>query len=174
MDTSTGDALKVHSRKLVQKDFEYIRRLLLVDGTNKWNYITEEGIKLQFTLIKDGRASAILLENNTIQGVSVLIYRLAYPSKLKKYTDISEIAYNGDVVVSRTHTGKGLGSKLLGQSILHARQQQISTVYIERHEENLASAGMMKRAGFEVVETFHDPDKRTAGTRNTKVLAIRT
>ncbi|KZN44401.1 hypothetical protein [Pseudoalteromonas luteoviolacea] len=41
---------------------------------------------------------------------------------------------------------------------------------IERHEENLASAGMMKNAGFTIYETFHDPDKRSSGRQNSVVL----
>jgi hypothetical protein len=51
---------------------------------------------------------------------------------------------------------------------------QCEKVYIERHEENLASAGMMRKASFKLVGTFYDPQKRTAGSRNTSVLVKNT
>lgn len=46
-------------------------------------------------------------------------------------------------------------------------------IYIERHEENLASAGMMYKLGFDIVETFYDPEKRDHGSRNTAIMVIK-
>ncbi|PSV47547.1 GNAT family N-acetyltransferase [Photobacterium indicum] len=165
--------MKIHCRKLNDIDYLNMRALLLRDGANDWNYITEESISNQFTLIDEGRASVALaeVEEGEIIGFAVIIHNDAFPVKLVKYTDSSDIAYIKEVVVSKSHSGKGLGSKLLQECVLIARNQNASNVFIERHEENAASAGMMRKAGFEIIDTFYDPKKRSAGSRNTSVLA---
>lgn len=164
--------MKIHSRPLYKADFKAMRELLLSDGSNEWNYITDESIDSQFQLINENKALAVLAEDNEILGFAVLIFKEASPSMLRKYCDISSIAYINDVVVSLSQSGKGIGSQLLLGAIDLARREKCSEVYIERHEENMASAGMMRKTGFEIVETFYDPEKRTAGSRKTSVLSI--
>ncbi len=163
--------MKIQVREPGSSDFELMERLILAEGPNEWNYITQESIDSQFELIRAGQACAVLLEDTEILGFAVLMFGTACPSKLEKYCVLAEIAYIGDVVVSSLHSGKGYGSALLEASIAEAESRGVATVYIERHEENLASAGMMKKAGFSLVECFHDPEKRSAGTRNTVVMA---
>ncbi|MEM1114342.1 MAG: GNAT family N-acetyltransferase [Pseudomonadota bacterium] len=164
--------MKVHSRKPTSQDFQAMRKLLLNEGPNEWNYITDESIDRQFQLIEDGKALAVLAEAEEIAGFAVLILKDACPEKLSNYADLADIAYINDVVVAANHSGKGLGSELLAVSIKLAANEKCDAVYIERHEENMASAGMMRKAGFELVETFYDPDKRAAGSRRTSVLSI--
>ena len=149
-----------------------MRELLLKEGTNEWNYITDESIEHQFKLIQDGKALAVLAEEGEILGFAIVIFKGSCPSKLSKYEQVSTIAYINDVVIASNQSGKGLGTRLLKESIRLAGVEKCSKVYIERHEENLASAGMMRKAGFELVETFNDPDKRTSGSRNTTVQSI--
>lgn len=162
--------MNIHSRELKEKYFKEMKALLLRDGPNEWNFLTEESIEYQFQLIKEGNAEAILAENNALLGFAVLIYSEFCPDKLKKYTDLPSIAYINDVVVSKSHNGKGIGNKLLTECISIAKERNFKAVYIERHEENLASAGMMAKSGFEIVETFFDPNKRFVGSKNTSVL----
>lgn len=166
--------MKIHSRPLDETDFNQMREIFLRDGPNDWNYITNESIDLQFQLILDGNALAVLDEEDDIAGFAVLIFKEACPSKLSKYSDLSTMAYINDVVVSSRHTGKGIGSHLLKKAVEFARKEQCQKVFIERHEENLASAGMMRKVTFEVVDTFYDPKKRSVGSRKTSVLAIST
>ncbi len=45
----------------------------------------------------------------------------------------------------------------------------IEDVYIDRHEENLASAGMMRKAGFVELETYADPARRPNGSGRSTV-----
>jgi len=165
--------MKIHSRKLYDVDYSNMRSLLVRDGANDWNYITEESISTQFSLIDEGKASAVLAEVNEgeIIGFAVIIHRDAFPDKLAKYTNFSDIAYVKEVVVSKCHSGQGLGSKLLQECVHIARKRNLAKVYVERHEENAASAGMMRKAGFEIIDTFYDPEKRSVGSRNTSVLA---
>ena len=164
--------MNIHTRHLEMPDFQAMRELLLTEGPNEWNYITDESIAHQFQLIADGTAMAVLAEDEKIAGFSVVIFGQGCPQKLSKYDDLSEIAYIKDVVVSSSQSGKGLGTLLLEESIGQARTNRLKKVYIERHEENLASAGMMRKAGFEIVETLHDPQKRATGSRNTSVLSV--
>jgi len=151
-----------------------MKELLLSEGSNQWNYITDDSIEHQFNLISDGKAFAVLAEERVIVGFAILIIGDACPSKLGRYYSLSEIAYISDVVVASNQSGNGLGSKLLKEAVRMAYKEGCSKVYIERHEENLASAGMMRKAGFELVEIFYDPEKRTCGSRNTVVECIST
>jgi hypothetical protein len=45
-------------------------------------------------------------------------------------------------------------------------------VFIERHEENPGSAGMMSKAGFVEIDTCHDPARRALGSRRTTVCRL--
>ncbi len=162
--------MKVHSRKINETDKSAMSKLLLEEGPNEWKYIPDESIDHQFQLIEREQALAVLAEDTSIVGFAVLIIDEACPSKLRQYAELSAVAYINDVVVSSKHSGQGIGSQLLKASIKLAGEKQCEKVYIERHEENLASAGMMRKAGFILVETFCGPDKRTAGSRCTSVL----
>ncbi len=47
--------MKIHCRKLNKIDYLNMRSLLIRDGVNNWNYITEESISTQFSLIDEGK-----------------------------------------------------------------------------------------------------------------------
>jgi len=164
--------MKIYSRALKEKDFKEMKALLLRDGPNDWNFLTEESVDYQFQLIRESSAQAILAESDELLGFAVLIFGESCPDKLEKYTDLPTIAYVNDVVVSKSHSGKGIGNKLLAECISIAKSRNLKAVYIERHEENLASAGMMAKAGFKIVETFFDPKKRFTGSKTTSVLRM--
>ena len=53
-----------------------------------------------------------------------------------------------------------------------AAARGLHAVYIDRHEENAASAGMMRKAGFTVIDTFDEPAKRPHGSGRTTVCRI--
>ena len=77
--------------------------------------------------------------------------------------------YVSEAVVHRDYAGKGLGSHLLKAALEDLRAQGMQEVYIDRHEENLASAGMMRKSGFQEVETYANPQRRTTGSGRTTV-----
>lgn len=147
-----------------------MRKILRRDGPNEWNYITDESIELQFGLIREEKALTVLAEDSEIAGFAILLLKEACPSKLSQYSNLSKMDYIKDVVVNTNYSGKGIGSALLQEAIELAKKEQCEKVYIERHEENLASAGMMRKASFTLVDTFYDPEKRPTGSRNTSVL----
>jgi ribosomal protein S18 acetylase RimI-like enzyme len=80
--------------------------------------------------------------------------------------------YICEVVVHRQFQGGGLGTALLREAITCLIEQGFREIYIERHEENAASAGMMRNAGFMEIATFHDPARRKHGSRCTTVCRI--
>jgi len=160
----------IHTRNLLDGDYQTLRSLLENEAPNEWNYITADTITEQFALLKQGKATAALLEDGNIVGFSIMLLGAACPVIYGKYQALAEIAYIQDVAVSKNYRGQGFGSRLLLESTGEARKNNLKTVFLERHEENLASAGMMRKAGFEVVETFFDPTRRTTGSRRTTVL----
>ncbi|MGO2511141.1 GNAT family N-acetyltransferase [Marinomonas polaris] len=111
--------------------------------------------------------------SNQIIGFAVLIDGAVSPDYLTKYSALNELCFIGDVVVSSAYSGQGIATKLLECCIEKSKEKRATVVLIERHEENLASAGMMRKAGFKVVETFYDPTKRSAGSRKTSILECR-
>jgi len=88
----------------------------------------------------------VLAESYEIWGFTVLIFREFCPSKLEKYTSLSSTDYINDVVGNKDHSGKGIGNRLLCECVAIATRPRSTAVYIERHEENVASAGMMKKS----------------------------
>ncbi|MGB1244459.1 MAG: GNAT family N-acetyltransferase, partial [Porticoccaceae bacterium] len=75
-----------------------------------------------------------------------------------------------EVAVHRDLAGQGLGSELLRLTIDRARALKAQLVLIDRHEENLASAGMMRKTGFNELRTFVDLERRNYGSRKTTVM----
>ncbi len=69
------------------------------------------------------------------------------------------------LTIPSSQSGKGLGSQLT-KNIKFASNEKYSHVYVERHEENLVFTGMMRRTGFNLVETFYAPEKRATGSKN--------
>jgi ribosomal protein S18 acetylase RimI-like enzyme len=72
-------------------------------------------------------------------------------------------------VVRRERTGQGLGTRLLREALAALSSMGVDAVFIDRHEENIASAGMMRRAGFMELETYADPRRRPNGSGRTTV-----
>ena len=79
------------------------------------------------------------------------------------------IGYIGDVVVDGAFTGQGVGTRLLEECISKLVQRGVHLIYIDCHEENRASRGMMRKAGFTEVVTYLDIERRTCGSKKTWV-----
>ncbi|MBJ7556238.1 GNAT family N-acetyltransferase [Marinomonas spartinae] len=163
-------------RQAAVAELSALKTLLWDQGPNVWNYLTEEGVEAEFKLIEEGSAMAMVAEdadNKQIIGFAVLIDGSVSPAYLTQYFDLHALCFIGDVVVSQAYSGQGIATKLLELCLEQAKKKPVQVVLIERHEENLASAGMMRKAGFQVIDTFHDPEKRSSGSRNTAILAYK-
>ncbi len=81
--------------------------------------------------------------------------------------------YVSEAVVRRDRTGQDLGTRLLRAALAELGKLGAEVVFIDRHEENLASAGMMCRAGFVEIDTYADPRRRPHGSGRTTVYRFR-
>ena len=150
-----------------------IRELLWKHGPNQWNHLPEEGVDQEFHHIESGQGFVIVAIRNTgLVGFAISLVGDACPSHIRKHAGSRNTLFIADVVVDPAFSGQGIGTQLLLSSIDEARLRDLKEVFIERHEENLASAGMMRKAAFSHVETFHDPAKRTSGSRNSSILKV--
>ncbi|MDK1285985.1 GNAT family N-acetyltransferase [Pseudoalteromonas umbrosa] len=154
-------------------ELQTLKSFLWQYGPNEWNYLTQEGVDEEFTLIEQRDAEVLVaLNDEQIVGFAVLINGNVSPDYLSQYYCLDNMAFIGDVVVSPNHSGKGIATQLLRNCIDLAKDKGVGSVLIERHEENLASAGMMEKAGFSVIDTFYDPKKRATGSQKSVILSV--
>ena len=84
----------------------------------------------------------------------------------------AEHGYVCEVVVASDQAGRGLGSRLLREVHSAFARGGVAEVYIDRHEENAASAAMMRKAGFIEIDTFAEPERRPHGSGRTTVCRL--
>lgn len=166
--------MSITYRKALLAEIPVLKALLWEFGPNEWNYLTHQGVDEEFALVESGHAQAfIALSDSIIIGFAVLIDGTHSPNYLEKYARMTDVKFVGDVVVSSLHAGKGIATRLLKECITEAKNTGANSLFIERHEENRASAGMMRKAGFNILDVFHDPEKRFSGSRNSVILDIK-
>jgi ribosomal protein S18 acetylase RimI-like enzyme len=144
--------------------------LILDHGANIWNYLPEEGIREHLGHVVQGRDHGILaLQDGQLLGAVTLGLSTDFDAHLPEPSWGTPQGYVSEAVVRRDHTGKGLGTRLLREALAVLSTMDVDAVFIDRHEENLASAGMMRRAGFVEIETYSDPRRRPHGSGRTTV-----
>jgi ribosomal protein S18 acetylase RimI-like enzyme len=79
------------------------------------------------------------------------------------------VGYVAEVVVHTAYGGRGIGSRLLEEVKERLRRRGVEVIYLKRHEENLRSAAIIRKAGFQEVAVFDDPQVRKSGSRRTSV-----
>ncbi|MFO1021762.1 MAG: GNAT family N-acetyltransferase [Planctomycetales bacterium] len=155
-------------RPLQVQDIPHFSEFLFTHGTNPWNYLNPLEIQAHLQGIATGQTGGLLAEEDG-QLLGFVTYSLTHafarfqPEACRDalHAQISE------AVVHPDHRGKGLAPEILRRIVADLRAQGIPHIYVERHEENLASARMMTKAGFIVIETFDDPARRSTGSRRT-------
>jgi ribosomal protein S18 acetylase RimI-like enzyme len=150
-----------------------LKNFLFEHGPNPWNHLPVDGVDEEFELIAQGKASAqIALSGDTLVGFAIFYHPQTLPEKYLQYSGPQPAIYIAEAVVDKHYAGQGIGHKLLSLIIDRAPDLGASMLLIDRHEENLASAGMMRKAGFNVLKTFLDLDRRDYGSRKTTVLSV--
>jgi GNAT superfamily N-acetyltransferase len=149
---------------------------ILNHGPNEWNYLPPDGIKAHVSGIETGESFARIAEcEGSLVGVATYQLGNLYPAYEKSeasFANRTRVAEICEVVVHSDFAGRGIGSQLLEEIKHEVRRRGIKSIYIKRHEENRASAGMMRNAGFSPVDTFRDPI-RTSGSCRTTVERFR-
>ena len=155
-------------------DIEGMCDLLLEHGPNPWNYLPEAEVRAHLAAIATGQTHAWLAEGGgQLQGF--VSYRLT--DAFAKHQPLSRAAqmhaYICEAVVHRQQAGRGLGSRLLREVVDRLMAQGLRDIYIDRHEENAASAGMMRKAGFVELLTYPDPQRRSNGSGRSTLCCLR-
>jgi ribosomal protein S18 acetylase RimI-like enzyme len=142
-------------------------------GKNQWNYLPEADVGEHLAGIAGGKIQAVIA---VIDGVMVGFVTFMSSRAQAHYREPEQRGfphgYICEVVVHRAHVGKGIGACLLKAATIRLAEQGFTELYIERHEENIASAGMMRKAGFVEIDCFDDPARRESGSRRTTVCRL--
>jgi L-amino acid N-acyltransferase YncA len=160
-------------RTATAEDIAGMHAFIFEHGQNQWNFLPPDVVAEHLGAIGSGRTRGVLAESN---GMLLGFVTFLVGRSMARYQSREHVGYpHGyvcEAVVHRDHAGKGLGSRLLKEAIGQLARDGFKEIYIERHEENLASAGMMRKAGFAEVTSFDDPRRRSSGSRRTTVCRI--
>jgi ribosomal protein S18 acetylase RimI-like enzyme len=155
-------------------DIDNLCVLILEHGPNPWNYLPEAEVREHLQGIADGAVQAVLVEREG-ELLGFVSYRLtSHFARHQPEARRGQLhGYICEAVTHRAVAGQGLGSRLLQQAAMQLGEQGVSDIYIDRHEQNAASAGMMGKAGFVEVETYADPQRRPNGSGRTTLCCLR-
>jgi L-amino acid N-acyltransferase YncA len=139
-------------------------------GANAWNWLPVAGIEFHMRDIAAEEAHALLaMEGGQMLGAVTYCSSQDFARYQPTERKNADHGYVCEVVVRRDQTGRGLGAQLLERAVQALQAEGLQEMYIDRHEENAASAGMMRKAGFVELETFADPERRPNGSGRTTV-----
>lgn len=147
-----------------------LQAFLFEQGTNDWNWLPVAGIEAHMRDIAAEDAYALLaMDGEQLLGAITFCTTQDFARYQPAGCKDAEHGYVCEVVVRRDRSGRGLGAQLLEQAVQALQAQGVQEIYIDRHEENAASAGMMRKAGFVELETFAEPQRRPQGSGRTTV-----
>lgn len=171
MSAAAGSLLIVAARA---EHLPALQALIFEHGANVWNYLPEDGIREHLDDIAQGRDYGVLaLQDGHLLGAVTFGLSTDFDRYLPPQTRGTPQGYVSEAVVRRDWVGQGLGTRLLREALASLSSRGVSSVFIDRHEENLASAGMMRRAGFVEIDTYADPRRHPHGSGRTTVCRYR-
>jgi ribosomal protein S18 acetylase RimI-like enzyme len=154
-------------------ELDDLKSFLFEHATNPWNYLPTGGVDSEFSLVAQQQASALVaVEGNKPVGFVIFYHPTILPSKYHQYTNGNNAIYIAEAAVHRNYGGQGIGTHLLTLVIERAPALGASMLIIDRHEQNAASAGMMRKAGFIELCTFVDEPRRNYGSKKTTILGM--
>lgn len=154
-------------------ELDSLKSFLFEHGTSPWNHLPIEGVDDEFSLVAERQASAIIAVEDSQPVGFVIFYRpTTLPNRYLQFTNGDKAIYIAEAVVHKNYAGQGIGSCLLRQVIERAPATGASMLIIDRHEQNAASAGMMRKVGFTELCTFVDEPRRDYGSKKTTVLSL--
>lgn len=143
-------------------------------GANAWNWLPVDGIREHLQEVVSGQAKGLLaFEGETLVGMMTYHQTDEYAKYQRAELAGTVHGYVSEAVVHRDYAGKGLGSRLLQAAVDDLQAKGMREVYISRHEENLASAGMMRKCGFVEIDTYVDERRSNTGSGRTTVCCLR-
>ena len=167
---SETDAAGLHIVRAGPEHLAALTDLIFAHGANAWNYLPEDGIREHLQHVVQGRDHGVLaLQDGQLVGAMTFGLSTDFDRYLPAHRRGMPQGYVSEAVVRRERTGQGLGTRLLREALAVLSTKGVNAVFIDRHEENAASAGMMRRADFEELETYADPRRRPHGSGRTTV-----
>ncbi|MFO0919211.1 MAG: GNAT family N-acetyltransferase [Planctomycetaceae bacterium] len=157
-------------RSAVAADIPVLCEFLFDHGVNDWNHLPEGPIRAHLGGIAVGNAHAVLVEreNRLLGFVSFeLSNDMANYQPPDRRTALHGVIH--EAVVGRDCQGQGLGTQLLSAAVNRLTELGCREVYVARHDENPGSAGMMRKAGFEIIDVYDDFARRSSGNRRTAI-----
>ena len=162
----------VELRNAEAHELEALKNFLITHGANQWNYLPEDGIDEQFQRLYKGTDHCIVaMGDGRPAGIAVYSQPGDIPTLFEPYVAENPAAYVAEVTVHAEWGGQGIGSALLNHIAATSKAGGANELILERHEQNLASAGMMRKAGFVEIDCFLDLERRETGSRKTTVLS---
>ena len=160
----------IEYRAAAPDDIAAMRTLIFEHGPNQWNYLPEDDVTRHLKEIREARAWAVVaVSSGRIVGFASFTIGKKFPQYESPETMDREHGYIAEVVVHRDYAGSGVGMRLVEDTKVLLKRLGITTVYADRHEENRGSAAVMRKAGFEIVDTFPEPHRRPHGSGRTSV-----
>jgi len=145
-------------RDAAAADIAAMRTLIFTDGANEWNHLPEAAVTAHLDAIATGETLGVVAEAD---------------GALAGFCTFRSDGFICEAAVRRASAGKGLGTRLLLAAAGRLFARGVKEVAADRHEENAASAAMMRKAGFEVVRVYDDPGRRSSGSRRTALCRLR-
>lgn len=150
------------------EDVPAMLELIFEHGPNDWNFLPEGPVRQHFQAIAAGSVWALVaLDGAQLRGLVTFQESDAFARFQSQGR--TRHAYIAEATVHRGEAGRGLGTRLLHAAIADLAARGLPDIYIERHEENPGSAAMMRKAGFQELETFTDPQRRPKGSQRTTI-----
>ena len=147
-----------------------LQSFILEHGANVWNWLPEEGIAEHMQDVAVAKAQGLLaIDEDQLVGVVTFCTTHDFSSYQPALRQNAPQGYICEAVVRRDQVGRGLGAQLLERAVQSLQEMGLQEIYIDRHEENAASAGMMRKAGFVELATFAEPGRRQHGSGRTTV-----
>jgi GNAT superfamily N-acetyltransferase len=154
-------------------ELKQLKAFLFHHGANPWNHLPLDGVNAEFALIAAGKGSALAAyRDDQPVGLAIFYHPNALPKHYLEYSHARSALYIAEVVVHKDYSGRGIGTNLLKEIIRRAADFGAEILLVDRHSENVGSAGMMRKAGFKELATFVDLDRRDFGNRSTTVLSL--
>jgi L-amino acid N-acyltransferase YncA len=154
-------------------ELDRLKAFLIHHGANPWNHLPLDSVDNEFRIVASGKASVLVAysEENLV-GLAIFYHPESLPKNYLEFSQGKSAIYIAEVVVSKGHSGRGIGTSLLTDIIQRAPQFGADMLLVDRHTENMGSAGMMKKSGFKELATFVDLERRDFGNRSTTVLSF--
>lgn len=160
-------------RPAAATDICALRALLFEHGRNEWNYIPEEIVVPHLNAIASDTTMGHVAEwDRAVIGFVTYVVTKAQARYQPPGREREPHGYLCEAVVHSGHAGKGVGTLLLRAAAQALFAKGCREVYADRHEENAASAAMMRKAGFELIAVYQDLVRRGSGSRRTALCRI--